>query len=131
VSLVIDRGSGSADPNSARVLRSEFHEWFLSVDPSIAFTGTCRQCQLTTGPDGSLIRTPITVDSLSKQTVFFMERLSRDVFSRRQIRRGFRLSYCASIEGLEVPVAMGGERMHLHLGIGGLPLNTPVEHISM
>ncbi len=111
-------------------LRVHYYDWFVSAEPQIAFTGTCRQCDLTIATDGSFIRTPITVDSLSKHTVFFMERLSRDVFCRSDIRRGRRLSYCASIEGLEIPAVMGGQRMHLHLGIGGVPSNVCIQLLS-
>jgi hypothetical protein len=102
-------------------LKRQYEEWFQMVKPYVAFTGTVKQALLISseGQGAYQVWEPVTVEKISRNVTYFMERLSRDALGRSAVRRGEQLTYCAAIEGMEVPASHGGQRFHVHIGIGG------------
>ena len=96
--------------------------WFGKLQAQVTFTGSARQCLWLAGSR----REWITTEALARNVDWFIERLSRDVLGRRQVRKGHLLLYVGVIEGDRV---VDYNRMHVHLAIGGIPVGYSLGHI--
>lgn len=94
-------------------VKQGYRDWFRREVPQFAFTGSAKQA-LTS----KLCRLEwVSVDALAINTAHVMERVSRDVFGRRAVRKGARLRYCGCVEGSREI----GSRLHVHLAVAGIP----------
>lgn len=87
--------------------------WIEQTNATIAFTGSVRQCRM----DLSGAKHWATLNDLSKSITFCMERASRDLWGRGEVRKGASLDYAGAMEG----GGDSGTRLHAHLVIGGVP----------
>lgn len=106
-------------------LRGAYMDWFRSVDAQLAFTGSVKQS--IASPLLGTAREYAAPDVVEKNIRQAMERASRAILGRKLVRQGQSLSYASIVEGLERPVREGGERLHVHLAIGGIPDGFPLE----
>lgn len=104
---------------------SAYKTWFTQGEPGFAFTGTAKQCLKS--PDPNQSRRWCSVEDLSKNVSFFIERLSRDIFGRKLVRHGKRIFYSGVIEGNQSSSRLGGTRLHVHLSLRGISKDVDVD----
>lgn len=113
---------------SKLALRRAYMDWFRSVDAQLAFTGSLKQS--IAAPPQFLTREYVTYEAVERNVRHVIARASRDILGRKFVRQGQSLCYACVIEGLERPVREGGERLHAHLAIGGIPAGFPFENAA-
>lgn len=100
-------------------LNKLMNQWSSNFDSQYTFTGTFKQARLVV--DTIRNYDQITLERANINVVQFMERLSRDVLGRSQVRKGNKLEYMGALEGSISASMNGRKRLHVHLAISGVP----------
>lgn len=112
--------------NMQRDIKNAFDQWPLKLDAQYAFTGTLMQARLFNGAYRTYDR--ITLERTKNNIDQFIERLSRSILGRKNVRLGKKLEYVGSIEGSLPNQKNKLKRLHVHLSISGIPeLYDPVD----
>ena len=97
-------------------VKRAYLEWGSFFHGEIAFTGTFKQACVYNGSFRGF-----NFDAAEKNVARFIERCSRDILGRAQVRQGQKLRYFGAIEGELLSAARGEKRFHVHLEIKGMP----------
>jgi hypothetical protein len=100
-------------------LKQAISKWSSQVDCQYTFTGSFKQARLFRNTIRSYDY--LTLERATTNVAQFIERLSRDILGRSQVRKGRQLEYIGALEGDISSIRNGSKRLHVHLAISGVP----------
>ena len=109
---------------------SAHREWLEPFPAQIIFSGHVQLGKAHFDDKGNPFFESVTVVKLDKYVGYRIKKLSRRLFQTKAVKEGTTLGYMGRIEGGLNPNVTGDPRLHVHLGIAGVPEDRDLNAVS-